>query len=281
MGEFELIDAFVRALPHAKSPRGPGDDAAVLGRLCVTTDALVEGVHFRRPAFSLEDVGWKALATNLSDLAAMGASPRWWLCALGLPRGFSRGDALKLARGMRPLARRYGLMLAGGNVTRSPVLSVTLTVVGETARPLLRSGAKAGDFVYVAGVLGEAADLRSRAQRRPVPLVEEGLLAARFASAGIDVSDGLLQDLGHLLAASGVGAELDSAALPARNLKRALYGGEDYALLLAVPARKAAALERAWKGRVPLACIGAFTRKRALLLDGRAVKARGFDHLAP
>lgn len=270
MGEFELIDAFVRALPHAKSPRGPGDDAAVLGELCVTTDALVEGVHFRRPPFSLEDVGWKALAVNLSDLAAMGAKPSWWLCALGLPKGFSARDLQALARGMRPLAVKHGLTLAGGNVTRSPVLSLTLTVAGTARRPLLRSGARAGDLLYVAGVLGEAVNLRSKAQRRPVPLVDEGLIAARFANAAIDVSDGVLQDLSHVLKASRVGADV-TGEVPPRT-------GEDYALLLAVPPRKASALERAWKSRAPLRRIGSFTKKRGLRLDGRPIESRGFDH---
>ena len=272
MTEFSLIDAFVRALPHAKSPRGPGDDCAVLAKgLCVTTDALVEGVHFRRPPFSLEDVGHKALAVNLSDLASMGARPDWWLCALGLPRDFREDELLKLAAGMRPLALRHGLTLVGGNVTRSPVLSLTLTVAGTAKKPLLRSGAKPQDLVYVAGRLGEAVQLDSLAQRRPTPLVDEGLLASRYASAAIDVSDGLLQDLGHVLEASGVGADIHG--VPART-------GEDYALLLAVPPRKARALERAWKSAAPLKAIGAFTRRRGLRLDGRAVEPSGFDHFA-
>lgn len=270
MSEFSLIDAFVRGLPHPKSPRGPGDDAAVLGELCVTVDALVEGVHFRRPQFSLEDVGHKALAVNLSDLAAMGAKPTWWLCALGLPRGFSRRDVVALARGMRPLAKEHRLMLAGGNVTASPVLTLTLTLAGTARRPLLRSGARPGHLVYVAGTLGEAVDLTSRAQRRPVPLVQEGLLAARYASAAIDVSDGVLQDLGHILEASGVGADIHG--IPPRT-------GEDYALLLAVPPAKAKAFERAWKSKAPLRCIGAFNgRRKKLRLDGRAVEPQGFQH---
>lgn len=283
MGEFQLIDAFVAELPHRPSPRGPGDDAAVLGRLCVTTDALVEGVHFTRPAFTLADVGWKALATNLSDLAAMGARPAWWLCALGLPKGFTGAQARRLAGGMRPLAERYRLELAGGNVTSSPVLTVTLTLAGTARRPMLRSLARPHQLIYVAGELGEATDLGSRAQRRPLPLVEEGLLAARYASACVDVSDGLLQDLAHVCTASGVGAALDSRRLPARRgLPRALGGGEDYALVMAVPARRALALERAWRraqARVPLTRVGAFTQARGLLLDGRPVRPRGFDHL--
>ncbi|MBK7857256.1 MAG: thiamine-phosphate kinase [Archangiaceae bacterium] len=272
MAEFELIRHFVNALPHARAPRGPGDDAAVLGRLCVTTDALVEGVHFRRPPFSLEDVGWKALATNLSDLAAMGARPEWWLCALGLPRGFSKADAAALARGMRPLAVKHGLALVGGNVTSSPVLSLTLTLAGSARRPLLRSGAKPGDVIYVAGGLGEAVDLKSKAQRRPVPLVNEGLLAARYARAAIDVSDGLLQDLTHVLEASRVGAELTGGTFPE-------HTGEDYALLLAVAPARAKAFERAWTSAAPLRRIGTFTARRGLRVDGRPVAPRGFDHL--
>jgi thiamine-monophosphate kinase len=273
VGEFQLIDSFVAALPHHPSPRGPGDDTAVLGKLCVTTDALVQGVHFRLPPFTLEDVGWKALATNLSDLAAMGAKPSWWLCALGLPEGFSQHDVEALARGMRPLAVEHRLKLAGGNVTRSPVLSLTLTLAGLTRRPMLRTGAKPQDLIYVAGVLGEAVDLSSLAQRRPIPLVREGQLASRYAHAAIDISDGLLQDLNHVLVASEVGADLVAGTFPEQT-------GEDYALLLAVPPKKTAAFERAWKSRTPLRRIGTFTRRSGLRLDGRPIEPHGFDHLA-
>lgn len=282
-GEFGLIDAFVAALPHPRAPRGPGDDAAVLGRLCVTTDAVVEGVHFRRPFFSLEDVGHKALAVNLSDLAAMGARPTWWLCALGLPKGFTRAQLAALARGMRPLAREHRLQLVGGNVTSSPVLTVTLTVAGEARRPLLRSGARPGDLLFVSGTLGgAAAGLKkasaARAQKRPVPQVRLGRAAARWASAGVDVSDGLLADLGHLCAASRVGAALDGASIPrhpAATLSQALTGGEDYQLLLAVPPRHARAARA-----LGLSRIGALIRRRGVWLDGARVPEKGFDHFA-
>ncbi len=269
MAEASLISTFIRALPHAKTPRGPGDDCAVLrGGLCVTTDAVVDGVHFKRPPFTLEDVGHKALAVNLSDLAAMGAKPEWWLCALGLPDGFGEADAAKLAAGMLPLAKQHALELAGGNVTKTPVLTVTLTLAGTAKKPMLRTGAKPSDLVYVAGVLGEAAKLDSLAQRRPTPLVEEGLVAARYASAAIDVSDGVLLDLGRVLEASKVGAEISS--VPEQT-------GEDYALLLAVPAKKAKAFERAWKSKQPLRCIGTFTKRRGLKVDGQEVEPRGWD----
>ena len=145
--EFQLIEAFVAAAAASpRPPRGPGDDAAVLprgrGETCVTVDAVVEGVHFRRASSRLEDVGHKALAVNLSDLAAMGARPGWALVALGVPRGFRVADARKLGAGFGALARGSGTVLVGGNVTRAPGLALTVTVGGEVppGRALRRSG---------------------------------------------------------------------------------------------------------------------------------------------
>lgn len=271
MSEFSLIDAFVELLPHRKSPQGPGDDAAVIGELCVTTDALVEGVHFTRPAFNLADVGHKALAVNLSDLAAMGAKPAWWLCAMGLPKDFSRRDLRQIALGMRPLAQEHRLQLVGGNLTSSPVLTVTLTVAGHARKPLLRRGALPGDALFVAGALGKAVNLRSRAQKRPIPLVKEGLFLQSYANACIDVSDGILQDLSHLLSASQVGAELDGRTIPERT-------GEDYALLFSVPAKLVAKLEGKWKSSARLQRIGTVSRTHGIRIDGVRVKPTGFDH---
>lgn len=307
-GEFELIDLFVSRLPHPPAPRGPGDDCAVLtpssGKWCITTDALVEKVHFTRPAFSLRDVGHKALAVNLSDLAAMGAKPEWFVCALALPRSTTEKDVLALADGMRPLARANGLQLVGGNITSAKTLSLTLTLAGSTPKPLLRSGARPGDYLYVSGTLGNAscglahihekrptAAVRAclEAQRRPVPRVKLGLLARNYASAAIDISDGLLQDLGHVLKASRVGASLDTAYLPLsqalrqmprpRALKHALHGGEDYQLLVIVPASKHRAFEAACRrAKERITQIGEVTQKRTLLVDGRHVKPLGFNH---
>jgi len=288
------------------SPEGPGDDACVVaqkpGKLCLTTDALVEGVHFDRKHFSLADIGHKALAVNLSDLAAMGAAPDFWMCALGLPPGFGGGKLQALARGMVPLAKHYGLRLTGGNLTASPVLSLTLTLGGWAIRPLLRCGAKPGDKLYVVGTLGEAAAglwamqqavpaprRFLQAQRRPSPWVEAAWAAAPYARAAIDVSDGLLQDLGHLCTASGLGARLETSALPispqlkrrfpAQALEFALSGGEDYALLLAIPPPKARRMEheltvRRW----PWCCIGDFIDSEGIWLDRRRVSSRGHQH---
>ena len=294
---------------------GPGDDCAVVrvraGPLCVTTDAVVEGVHFRRADGPLEDVGHKALAVNLSDLAAMGAQPTWFVCALAAP-ALRLEEVRALGRGMAALAKRFGVALVGGNVTRAQQLSLTVTAAGRPAgaAALLRSGGRPGQLLYVSGTLGAArlglTSLQGRGrgrrfpraedrQRRPEPRVRLWLLAARYASAAIDVSDGLAQDLGWLLAASGVGADVEAVRLPVdaevrtafapgRALQTALEGGEDYELLLAVPATRAAAFERACVGAGEVVTrIGRLRRGRGLrLVDarGRASRRRagGFDH---
>src|SRR4051812_7330443 len=266
-------------------------------QLVATTDAVVERVHFDLRRFSPEDVGYKALAVNLSDLAAAGARPRWFLCALALPKsGRAPQVVRRISRGMAPLARRFGCALAGGNVTRAQEWSITITALGEARKPLSRTGARAGDALVVIGSLGDAAaglrpypsSVAVRAQRRPLPLVAEGIAAASFASAAIDVSDGFLQDLGHLCRESGVGAVVECSALPLGKAARALPdgmelalgGGEDYALLLAVPRRRLAALAR----QVRFAEVGRVIPGRSIHLtelgQPRPLPRRaGFDHL--
>src|SRR5215470_2436889 len=243
---------------------GPGDDCAVVrpskGRkLVLKVDELVEGVHFDWRWFSPVDVGHKALAAALSDLAAASARPRWFLCALGVRPG---KDAARIARGMgrgmAALARRHRCVLVGGNVSRAPAWSVSVSALGEAARPRGRGGARPGDAIVVAGELGRAAlGLRLlrggarkpparhaaetvRAQLRPEPLVAAGLATAGLATAAVDVSDGFLRDLGHVCEASRCGAEVEIEALPidlavrAASIDLALSGGEDYALVFAV-----------------------------------------------
>lgn len=319
MNEFDRIASFLEAFDVLPSPQGPGDDCAVLPPsthpTCVTVDAVTEGVHFTRRTSSLEDVGHKALAVNLSDLAAMGARPSWGLCALGLPEDVSGADLKALSRGMAALARAHGLRLVGGNLSRSLQLTVTVTVGGALPpgrRPLQRRGARVDDVLYLTGPTGLAsaglsllenerpghAPIPRRwrplldAQRRPTPQVAVGLALAPFASAGIDVSDGLLQDLGHLCRASGVGACLDSERVPladilleasrARDvaLRHALSGGEDYVLLLSVPPKKVPAFEAKLE---TLGCegatIGRITGDGAVTVDGANwVGPRGFAH---
>jgi thiamine-monophosphate kinase len=302
-GEFELIDAFLKPFPRGAGVKiGPGSDCAAVSvskgmQLVATTDAVVEGVHFDLRRFSPEDVGWKALAVNLSDLAAAGARPRWFLCALGVPRSGRSGQiARRIARGMAPLAKQFSCALVGGNVTRAEAWSLTITALGEARRPLSREGARPGDVLVVAGVLGDAAaglraypsPIAARAQRRPSPLIREGLHAAGLASSAIDISDGFLQDLGHLCHRSGVGAVIECSALPLGKAARALPdgmelalgGGEDYALLLSVPRRNLARLAK----RLRFAEVGRIIPGRSIHLtelgQPRPLPRRvGFDHL--
>jgi thiamine-monophosphate kinase len=312
LGEFELIAAFTRELPLRGEGvvLGVGDDAAVLRpprgeELVVTTDAVLEGVHFDR-RFRPEDVGWKALAVNLSDLAAMGARPLWAQVALGVPPRTAASRLAGVARGLGACAREAGIAVVGGNVTRAAELSLTVTVIGSVrpGRALLRGGARPGDAILVSGTLGEAAlglergapAAFGRRQRRPEPRVALGRALAGIATAGIDVSDGLVQDLGHLCRASKVGASIRLAELPlsAAYLRRvagrpdpwaaALAGGEDYELLVALPpARLAAARAAAQAARTPLTVIGRAVEGRGvriLTADGRELPLpAGHDHL--
>lgn len=312
LGEFELIDLFTRTLPLRGEGVlvGVGDDAAVLRpprgeRLVATADAIFEGVHFDR-RFEPPDVGWKALAVNLSDLAAMGARPLWALVALALPRATRPERVAGIARGLGACARRHGVTVVGGNVSRARQLSLTVTVVGAAAHPLRRDGARPGDVLLLSGTVGDAAlGLRrgaspslARRQRRPTPRLALGRALHGIASAAIDVSDGLVQDLGHLCRASNVGAivRLEDVPLSAayrRATRRAadpwapaLSGGEDYELCVSVPARKvAAALAAARRAGTPLAVVGAIlvgAGVRVVDREGAPHRVRrGHDHLAP
>jgi thiamine-monophosphate kinase len=298
--EFELIEAFTLALPLRGEGVlvGAGDDAAVLRPapgedLVATVDAVVEGVHFD-PRFTPEDVGWKALAVNLSDLAAMGARPLWALVALAIPAGTRPATVKRIARGLGACARAHRTAVVGGNVSRARELSLTVTALGAVpeGRAVLRSGARPGDLVAVTGTLGDAAlGLRAGApralvsrQRRPAPRLAAGRALAGVVRAAIDVSDGLAQDLEHVCRASGVGARIGLPDLPlspayrrmARRLPDpfapALAGGEDYELVVAIPPtsleRARAAARRA---RTPLTVIGRFVRGEGV----RVVGARG------
>ncbi len=306
--EFQLIERFLAPFGRrvGQVVVGPGDDCAVLRcspgtELCVTTDALVEGVHFHPALFSDADVGHKALAVNLSDLAAMGAAPRWFVCSVAC-RPEDAPRVPRIARGMAALASRAGIVIVGGNFSRADTLSLHITAGGEVPRggALTRAGAKVGDLLYVTGTFGDAAlalALRSldrkaqpvlTRQLRPEPRLKVGHLARRFARAAIDVSDGLLQDLGHICEASGVGVRLDAHLVPvsrtfkdvAANLDLALTGGEDYELALFVPPRRAAAFERACRAagekvhRVGVAVEGA----RVVVDNAPHLGSWGFDH---
>jgi thiamine-monophosphate kinase len=288
---------------------GVGDDAAVLEvppdkQLVTSIDTLISGVHFPENT-SAEAIGHKALAVNLSDLAAMGASPAWFTLALSMPD--INNDWLKaFSFGLKSLARQYHVLLVGGDTTRGP-LSISIQVMGlvDRGRALLRSGASVHDKIYVTGTLGDAAaglqtivnrlELTETDQQycqkqlnQPQPRLRESQIIKEFASACIDISDGLLQDLSHIVAASGVGATLDtqkiplSAALKTINhtqaLQFALSGGDDYELLFTIPAEKEAAFLQAMQTDV--CCIGVITSNTNLIHDqnNKILTAAGYNH---
>jgi thiamine-monophosphate kinase len=311
--EFELIERIRRrAAARDDVVLGIGDDAALLAPpagmlLAVATDALNADVHFPGET-AAGDIGWKALAVNLSDLAAMGAQPAWATLSLSLPHAdVAWVDAF--LDGFLELAARHRLALVGGDTTRGP-LSVCVTVHGFVAADaaLRRAGARAGDDVWVTGTLGDAAaalvqwraggaadpGLRARLDR-PAPRIDAGLgLAAGIATAAIDLSDGLLADLGHVCAASGTGAEIDLAALPASDALASRFdaearrvvqatGGDDYELCFtAPPSRREAVAALATRCATSMARVGrivAGERVRALLPDGSEWAAPRAGHV--
>jgi thiamine-monophosphate kinase len=250
VGEFGLIARVIDRL--ADSPAvllGPGDDAAVVatpdGRVVATTDVLVEGVHFRREWSSAYDVGRKAAAANLADIAAMGARGTALLVGLAAPADLPVAWSLELTDGLRDEAAVVGAAVVGGDVVRSETLVISVTALGDLdgCAPVTRAGARAGDVVVLAGELGRSAaglDLLQSgaregalvdAHRRPTPPYELGPALARAgATAMCDVSDGLVADLGHVARASGVHIDLDDAD------DHFLTGGEDHALVATMPA---------------------------------------------
>jgi len=294
---------------------GAGDDAAVLQPgdypLAVTTDALVEGVHFRSSWLDAEELGRRAVEVNLSDLAAMAARPRFLLDAVGVPAHTPAAWLDALLDGCADAGEAAGAALIGGNLTRGDVASITVTALGEIpGRRLERRGARAGDHLLVTGTLGDAAaavaawtrgappDAEQRRRwARPRARIAAGLaLAEAGAHAAIDLSDGLLADLGHLCEASGVGAEIERARLPrtpgvdrldAAGADFAAAGGEDYEILAAAPPSMTSDLSAlALRAGVDLTVIGRCTDRpgdiRLVDAGGRPLPLReGFDHFRP
>jgi thiamine-monophosphate kinase len=293
---------------HKNALVGVGDDCALLRpevglELAVTTDMLVEGRHFL-PGADPRALGHKSLAVNLSDLAAMGAAPKWMLLAIGMPT-VDEAWLAAFSAGLFALAARYGVDLVGGDTTRSPQRTITITAIGEVPASvaLYRAGARPGDDVWVSGELGGAArglapPANAEAAKRlhePEPRVELGERLRGMANAAIDVSDGLAGDLGHILERSRVGAVLEYERIPRsaafRNLKNAelerdcvLSGGDDYELLFTAASARRADLEALGRELgLPLARIGAIqsgdARLTVLDADGKAMNFKpGFDH---
>lgn len=323
--EAELIRALQQRFPAGGGVRvGIGDDAAVLAgdarrEWVVTTDLLIEGVHFldlRTPQHgqgaSARAVGWKALARSLSDIAAMGARPLYALVALAVPAVTPTRWVDEFFAGVKGLAQRHRVRLAGGDLSSAPQIVADVQVLGtvEKGHALLRRGARPGDILFVSGTLGvsqlgllalrhrRAAGLARAVRAHCYPQPRLGLAQALGRRGGvsalIDLSDGLSTDLAHLCEASRVGARIFADRIPAVRLPRelarrwdtnslalALHGGEDYELLFTLPQARAARLPKRLAG-VKLTAIGEITRRGLLLVDagGRArrLAPRGWDH---
>jgi thiamine-monophosphate kinase len=327
LGEFDLIERYFRLpaerlrVQRGDVPLGIGDDAALLSlppgrQLVAALDTLVEGTHFP-PGAAPASIGHRALAVNLSDLAAMGATPAWYLLALTLPRA-EAAFLEEFARGLLQLGDQHGMALVGGDTTRGSLV-VSVQALGTVANgaALTRSGGRPGDLLYVSGTPGDcAAGLAllldpaaggplAAAQRRylqerflyPTPRVALGQALAGLASACIDVSDGLAADAQRLARASGCAAQIDAGQLPlSRELlafadesaarRLALTGGEDCELCFSLPPGKVAALEAALDSvKCGATCIGRLATGDQLevSLQGRAlpIDARGYDHFEP
>ena len=315
--EFDLIRRhFTRPVRH--TVLGAGDDAALLSltpgmELAVSADMLVAGTHFFADA-DPRQLGWKSLAVNLSDLAAMGALPKWATLAIALPEA-DEGWIAPFAEGFFACAERYQVDLVGGDTTRGP-LAISVQIMGEVqpGKSLRRSNALAGDEIWVSGTLGTAALALAALQGRyalsadalaaclpalhmPQPRVELGLLLSPYANSAIDVSDGLLADLGHILESSGLGADIDLRRVPCTPAvhqrlaesavqRMVLAGGDDYELCFTAPARFHGEIMRlAQLVALPLSCVGTLREGDGIEvrgLDGEPLQLErgGFDHFA-
>lgn len=310
MHEFDLIARIrARAALRGDVVLGIGDDCALLApppgmQLAVTMDTLNAGVHFP-PETAPADIGWKALAVSLSDLAAMGADPAWCTLSLSLPEA-SEDFIDGFSDGFLSLAQQHDVALIGGDTTRGP-LSISVTAHGliEPDSALRRAGAQVGDAIWVSGTLGDAAGalrqwqqggvmpptLRDRLDR-PTPRVALGRALRGVASSCIDISDGLLADLSHICRASGVAAQLDAQALPSSEALRQAFdtatrlalqasGGDDYELCFTAPAAQRDVLHALSQTlNLPLTHIGEIVTGTGVCCAGVDVAAAGYQHFA-
>ncbi|MGI6461290.1 MAG: thiamine-phosphate kinase [Candidatus Hydrogenedentales bacterium] len=318
IGEFGLIDRIARFLPTSPSViLGVGDDCAVL-RFCermmlVSCDLFVENVHFRQDYAQPEQIGWKAAASSMSDIAAMGGQPMFVLVALGCSPDMPAQHVQLLYRGMSSAVSRFGAAIVGGDTSMSPealVLDVTVIGQGIGNRCLTRRGARAGDALAVTGPLGlAAAGLHSLQHGHPAPALQAAHLSPRpripegqwlcsqpFAHAMIDISDGLAQDAKHIADASKIGVSIDSAKLPVHAelqayceqhgldpLRFILAGGDDYELAAAVDGEHAAKAVGAFGNefRTGLSVVGEFTTEwTGVRVDGQPLDETGYSHFS-
>jgi len=315
-GEFELIERLAKRLRTTRRTiLGPGDDCAILSPsprpLLFTIDSMLEGVHFRLEWGPPEKLGAKSLSVNLSDIAAMGGTPTACVINLAIRKGLDAHFFDRVYAGIRQIAERYDVDVVGGNVTRADRLAITVALLGETSRGVTRRDlARAGDDIFVTGTVGDSSaglailngKLSARGAARkflierhlnPTPRVEAGFALAKIhpTPAAIDISDGFLQDLGHILERSHVGAEIDAATIPlsseyravmGADLTLALGGGEDYELLFcACSSLSEPALTKALG--VPVRRVGRVTKGSQTLIRGTngvlMPKLSGWDQL--
>jgi thiamine-monophosphate kinase len=296
--ESEVLSCVTRKVlvpPGSGLKVGIGDDCAIFRPrgasedLLFTTDLLLENVHFRRETHSAEDIGYKALARALSDIAAMGGQPRFCLLSLAVPQWADQAWVDRFYRGFLQLARKTATPLAGGDLARTERLACDVIVCGAVPKngALLRSGARPGDGIYVSGVLGGSAlglagakGLARKRHLRPEPRLALGkfLRDQHHAHAAMDLSDGLSLDLHRLCLASGVSAEIEPPPIfPGATLDQALHGGEDYELLFTASPRTQPPSDF---GGLPLTRIGTITARRpgSVRLAGKPLAPLGFDH---
>ncbi len=304
IGEDALIRRLKRLVPgRADVVAGIGDDCAVVRTgprdsfdLLLKSDPVIEGIHFTPTALA-EAIGHKALGRVLSDIAAMGGEPLWVLIDFVAPASVPVKRIEGIYRGLAKLARRHGVAIVGGDTSRGKTLELHVFAVGRIprGRAVLRTGAKPGDVLYVTGSLGGSGQGR---HLRFEPRLAEGkwLAAGKWATAMMDVSDGLATDLRRLIAASGTGAVVEAARVPVSPaakrlldrrapLEHALSDGEDFELLFTIPRREAAAFEVAWRRQFRLSCtrIGELIRRPGLLeIENNGIrtplKTRGYEH---
>ena len=311
--EFEIIERYFKK-KMKQTALGVGDDAAMIHvrnnyQLAISSDMLIENIHFLKNT-NPSHLGWKSLAVNLSDIAAMGATPKWATLSISLPK-INHAWLKKFSKGFFKCADKFGIDLIGGDTTKGP-LSISITIMGESKKDeaLLRSGAKINDDIWVTGQLGLAsmglANLQGqlklpprikmkclRALEIPTPKTFLGSYLSRYANSCIDISDGLIQDLRHILKASKVGASLLLNDIPcekfihtSKQYQFVLNGGDDYELLFTAPKKNRTFIKKiAKKTNTPVTMIGNITKKKALNIlseQGKSIKfnPKGFDHFA-
>lgn len=289
--EFDFIRTVLQRArtTHPLVRVGPGDDCAVIGDLAISTDAAVEGVHFRRDWLAADEIGWRAAAASLSDLAAMAAEPVGILVSLVAARRDAPAFAADVMAGVIAAADAAGAVLLGGDTTSGEALMLDVVAVGRTEQPVLRSGAQAGDSLWVTGTLGGAAAAvdawrsghspapAARARyAQPAPRIREAqwLRAQAELHAMIDLSDGLFGDVAHLAAASGCGIEIDAALVPVdqaagANYQQAVSGGEDYELCFAAPVSAIESLRERFQAE-----FGSALTRVGMVTGGRGVVER-------